>query len=103
MVVFEFGPLCPKRKGPRQPLDRRLGRPHSWSGRYGEEKYTYLLALSESPAACTHWSIVANVTVWSRVLLERPAVVRPLDSFPAFYGTRRFIAAFTRALHLCLS
>jgi hypothetical protein len=29
--------------------------------------------------------------------------VKPLDSFPAFYGTRRFITAFTRALHLSLS
>jgi hypothetical protein len=29
--------------------------------------------------------------------------VRPLDSFPAFYGTRRFSAAFTRALGLSLS
>jgi hypothetical protein len=25
--------------------------------------------------------------------------VQPLGSFPAFYGTRRFITAFTRALH----
>jgi hypothetical protein len=29
--------------------------------------------------------------------------VRPLDSFPAFYGTRRFNTEFTRALHLFLS
>jgi hypothetical protein len=29
--------------------------------------------------------------------------VRPLDSFPTFYGTRRFITAFTRAIHLSLS
>jgi hypothetical protein len=36
---------------------------------------------------------------WSWALLERPPVVRALDSFPAFYGTRRFITAFTRALH----
>jgi hypothetical protein len=27
--------------------------------------------------------------------------MQPLCSFPAFYGTRRFITAFTRALHLC--
>jgi hypothetical protein len=27
----------------------------------------------------------------------------PLDSFPAFHGTHRFITAFTRALHLSLS
>jgi hypothetical protein len=29
--------------------------------------------------------------------------VRPFDSFPAFYGNRRFIAKFTRALHLSQS
>jgi hypothetical protein len=31
------------------------------------------------------------------------SVVRPLDSFPAFHGTRRFNNEFTRALHLFLS
>jgi hypothetical protein len=34
---------------------------------------------------------------------KRPPVVRPLDSFPAFYITQSFITAFTRALHLSLS
>jgi hypothetical protein len=29
--------------------------------------------------------------------------VKPLNSFPAFYGNRRFITAFTRVLHLFLS
>jgi hypothetical protein len=29
--------------------------------------------------------------------------VQPLGSFPAFYGTRKFITVFTRALHLYLS
>jgi hypothetical protein len=28
--------------------------------------------------------------------------VQPLGRFPAFYGTRRFITAFTRTLHLYL-
>jgi hypothetical protein len=44
-----------------------------------------------------------NVTLWSWALLKRPPVVKPLDGFPAFYATRRFITAFTRALHLSLS
>jgi hypothetical protein len=44
-----------------------------------------------------------QLTLWSWALLERPPVVKPLDSFPAFYGTRRFITAFTRAVHLSLS
>jgi hypothetical protein len=38
------------------------------------------------------------LSLWSWALLERP-----LDSFPAFHGTRRFNTEFTRALHLFLS
>jgi hypothetical protein len=40
--------------------------------------------------------------LWSWALLERPGV-KPLDTFPALYATRRFITAFTRALHSPLS
>jgi hypothetical protein len=43
------------------------------------------------------------LTLWSWVPLEKRLVVWILDSFPAIYGTRRFIAEFTRALHLPLS
>jgi hypothetical protein len=32
---------------------------------------------------------------WSRVPLEKPPIVQLLENFPAFYGTRRFITAFT--------
>jgi hypothetical protein len=32
---------------------------------------------------------------------KRP-VLQPLMNFPAFYGTRRFITAFTTTLHLFL-
>jgi hypothetical protein len=34
---------------------------------------------------------------------EKPPVTQPLKNFPAFYGTRRFITMFTRALHWSLS
>jgi hypothetical protein len=34
----------------------------------------------------------------SRALLEKPPIVQPLKNFPAFYGTRRFITVFTRAV-----
>jgi hypothetical protein len=40
---------------------------------------------------------------WSWALLEKLLIVQPLKNFPAFYGTQRFITAFTRALHLSLS
>jgi hypothetical protein len=43
----------------------------------------------------THW--------WSRVLLEKSPIVQLLKNFPAFYGTRRLITVFTRALHWSLS
>ena len=42
-------------------------------------------------------------TPWSRVLLEKIKVSRLVKKFPAFYGTRRFITAFTSARHLSLS
>jgi hypothetical protein len=35
-------------------------------------------------------------------LLKRLPVVKALDSFPAVYGTRRLITAYTRAVHLSL-
>ena len=43
------------------------------------------------------------LTPWSRVLPEKPTGSQLLKKFPAFYGTRRFIAASTTARHLSLS
>jgi hypothetical protein len=40
---------------------------------------------------------------WSWALLEKLPIVLLLKNFPEFYGTRRFITAFTRALHWSLS
>jgi hypothetical protein len=45
----------------------------------------------------------SSKTPWSWALLERSRFVWTLDSFPTFYGTRRFNTEFTRALHLFLS
>jgi len=39
----------------------------------------------------------------SRVLLEKPTGLQLVKKFSAFYGTRRFITAFTSARHLSLS
>jgi len=44
-----------------------------------------------------------SLTLWSRVLLEKITGFQPLKKFPAFYGTRWFITAFTSAHHLSLS
>jgi hypothetical protein len=47
---------------------------------------------------------VQNVqTPWSRVHPEKLTRPKLVKKFPAFYGTRWFITAFTRARHLSLS
>jgi len=40
---------------------------------------------------------------WGKVLLEKLTSSQLVTKFPAFYGTRRFITAFTSACHLSLS
>jgi hypothetical protein len=40
---------------------------------------------------------------WSRVLVENLTGLQLVKKFPAFYGTRRFITAFTSTRHLSLS
>jgi len=42
-------------------------------------------------------------TAWSRVILEKLTGSKLVKKFPSFYGTRRFITAFTSARHLSLS
>jgi hypothetical protein len=43
------------------------------------------------------------LTPWSRVLLEKLTGSLLVKKFPAFYGTQKFITAFTNARHLSLS
>jgi hypothetical protein len=43
------------------------------------------------------------LTPWSRVLLEKLTSSQKVKKLPAFYGTQRFITAFTSARHLSLS
>ena len=43
------------------------------------------------------------LTPWCRVLLEKLTGLQLVKKFPAFYGTRRFIAAFTSFRHPSLS
>jgi len=43
------------------------------------------------------------ITPWSRVFLEKLTGFKLVKKFPIFYGTRRFITAFTSARHLSLS
>jgi hypothetical protein len=41
--------------------------------------------------------IIVIVTAWRTVLLEKLTGLQLVKKFPAFYGTRRFITAFTSA------
>jgi hypothetical protein len=47
--------------------------------------------------------IPTTITPAGRVLLEKPTGSQLVKKFPAFYGTRRFITAFTSAQHLSIS
>jgi hypothetical protein len=62
--------------------------------------------LLKSYGGITDW-LVAWLTDWltpcSRVLLEKLTVPHLVKKLSAFYGTRRFINAFTSARHLSLS
>ena len=50
------------------------------------------------------WYLLTYIlTSWSRVLLGKLAGLQPAKEFPTFYGTRRFITAYTTARHLSLS
>jgi hypothetical protein len=53
----------------------------------------------EGKNAVPHYSLL---TPWSRVL-EKLTGLQLVKKFPSFYGTRRFITAFTSARHLSLS
>ena len=59
-----------------------LTRPHFWTT---VEQLTYLL------------------TPWGRVLFEKLTGLQLVKKFPAFYGTRRFLNAFTSTCQLSLS
>jgi hypothetical protein len=50
-----------------------------------------------------HWQGRRITQARTNSMELRQPVVRPFDSFPAFYGTRRFNTEFTRPLHLFLS
>jgi len=43
------------------------------------------------------------LTPWCRALLEKLTGLQLVKKFPAFYGVRRFITAFTSVRHLSLS
>jgi hypothetical protein len=51
-----------------------------------------------------HWGNDSTVSMeYNWVLLEKLPVAQLLKNFPTFYGTRKFITVFARALHWSLS
>ena len=48
-------------------------------------------------------ALTHSLTPYSTVLLEKLTGFQLVKKFPAFYGTRKFITAFTSARHLSLS
>jgi hypothetical protein len=47
----------------------------------------------------TTYILTYLLTPWSRVLLERLTGFHLVKKFPAYYGTRRFVTAFTSYIH----
>jgi hypothetical protein len=82
------------------PACRDPGKIGNFSRGKGKGGFTLIL----NPAPChkylqRKWGIL---TPWSRVLLDKLTGCQLVKKFPTFYGTRRFITAFTSARHLSL-
>ena len=62
--------------------------------------------LTNKPAMSQHTNSISThkliLTPKTRVLREKLKVPQPVNKFPAFYATQRFITAFTAARHLSL-
>jgi hypothetical protein len=67
------------------------------------DSLTCVFMAHDKTAHTEQFIIDANLTPRRRVLLEKLTVPQLLKKFPAFYGTRRFITAFTKHRHLSLS
>jgi len=52
--------------------------------------------------ACSKNSITYLLSTWNRVLQDKLAGSQLVKKFPAFYGTRWFLTAFTSACQLSL-
>jgi len=59
--------------------------------------------LQKTNSFCDYLIFTYLLTPHSRLLLEKLTDSQLVKIFPAFYGTRRFITAFTSTQHLSLS
>jgi hypothetical protein len=89
-------PLTPG-SSPSYPLSGRFYWLQSRQGLFGEEGkiFAWLLGSQRPQLSYNSWYVIP--TPWSRVLPEKLTNPQMLKKFPAFYGTRMFITAFTRA------
>jgi hypothetical protein len=83
--------------------------PESFVCPFAVQIYKYVLKWRDSQEfSCyfeclrTH-SLTHSLTPWLTVLLEKLTGFQLVNKFPAFYGTRRLITAFTSARHLSQS
>jgi hypothetical protein len=105
-LLFEHNPECFKPKDGGVCSYQCLLRGKNWSGmqqkhsRLGTGK---LCARKYLKGTGVNIIIIIIITPWSRGHLEKLTVPQLVKKLPAFYGTRRFITAFTTARHLSLS
>jgi hypothetical protein len=116
MLLLSLDPLDTRNRAPPPPttsIIRTTQRLRQWILTIfctsGLEKlfFWYAVVLDLKPMYSCGLKLIALVlyyiTQWSWTLLEKPPVMQLLKNFPIFYGTRRFITVFTRALHWSLS
>jgi hypothetical protein len=63
--------------------------------RYFNVKKRAVKIVSSNETMITRQKSAFQLTPWSRVLPDKLKCPKLLKKFPAFYGTRRFITAFT--------
>jgi hypothetical protein len=74
-------------------------KPHAISTVFAISRWPFCCASSKM-AALLYISSIYLHTPWSRVLLENLTGPQLVKKFATFYGTPRFIIAFTNASHL---
>jgi hypothetical protein len=111
-------------KEPRYSLNGRVDRRQSWSGKrllhlpvnelrtsspqsvhYSDQNILFntWARLHRISAYLLTYLLTSLLTLWSKVLLEKLTGFQLVKKFSSFYGTRRFITAFTSTRHLSLS
>ena len=70
---------------------------------YTAEMWNYYLSFWRSSCKSDTKYFTYLLTPWCRVLLKKLTGLQLVKKFPAFYGTRRFITAFTSFRHPSLS